>query len=88
VIVGLIASVFTRSASGRAAAIVGAAAVAALVATGIAQGWLGIIRGDWWLNGAALGLFVPAIGSLVAGLAALLGLRDRQAARGGNDERD
>ena len=58
---------------GRAAALVVAAAVAGLVGAGIAQGWLGVLGGDWWLNAGVLGLTVLAVGATVAGLAALFG---------------
>ncbi|MGX1883034.1 ABC transporter permease [Streptomyces sp. NPDC055287] len=54
-------------------ALFGASALAGLTATGIAHSWLGIITGDWWAEAGALGLTVLAIGSAVAGIAALVG---------------
>jgi hypothetical protein len=53
--------------------LVGAAAGAGLVATGIAQGWLGVLGGDWVVNAGVFGLTVLAVGAAVAGLAALFG---------------
>ena len=47
--------------------------MAGLVAVGIAQGWLGVIGGDWLANASVLGLAVLAVGSAVTGLTALLG---------------
>jgi hypothetical protein len=49
------------------------AALAGLAATGIVEGWLGVVEGGWVANWGALSLTVLAIASLVAGLAALLG---------------
>jgi hypothetical protein len=58
---------------GRVAALVVAAAAAGLVGAGVAQGWLGVLGGDWWVNAGVLGLIVLAVGAAVAGLAALFG---------------
>ncbi|NEA13939.1 ABC transporter permease, partial [Streptomyces sp. SID10692] len=41
----------------------------------VAHSWLGALAGDWWTEAGALALTVLAIGSAVAGLAALLGPR-------------
>jgi hypothetical protein len=57
----------------RWAALVGASALAGLVAAGIAQGWLGVLGGSWAVNAGVLGLTVLAVGATVAGLAALGG---------------
>lgn len=46
-----------------------------VAATAIAHSWLGVITGDWWTEAGAIGLTVLAIGSAVAGLAALLGTK-------------
>jgi hypothetical protein len=54
-------------------ALVVASAAAGLVAVGVAQGWLGVLGGDWLVNAAVLGLTVLAVGATVAGLAALFG---------------
>ena len=75
VIVGLIATVLVRSGFGRAGALIGASFVGGVAAVGVVQGWLGVVPGDWWLNAAVLALVVLAIGTPVAGLAALLGYR-------------
>ena len=53
--------------------LVGAAGLVGVAATAIAHSWLGVITGDWWTEAGAIGLTVLAIGSAVAGLAALLG---------------
>jgi hypothetical protein len=55
------------------AALVTASAAAGLVAVGIAQGWLGVLGGDWPVNAGVLGLTVLAVGAAVAGLGALAG---------------
>jgi hypothetical protein len=55
------------------AALVAASAAAGLVAVGIAQGWLGVLGGDWAVNAGVLGLTVLAVGAGVAGLGALAG---------------
>ncbi|MFH9610136.1 ABC transporter permease [Streptomyces sp. NPDC017448] len=58
-----------------AAALIGSAASAGLAVTGVAHSWLGALAGDWWAEAGAVALTVLAIGSAVAGLAALLGPR-------------
>jgi hypothetical protein len=57
----------------RWAALVVASGAAGLVAVGIAQGWLGVLGGDWLVNAGVLGLTVLAVGGTVAGLTALFG---------------
>ncbi|MGW4233017.1 ABC transporter permease [Streptomyces sp. NPDC004980] len=44
-----------------------------IAATAVAHSWLGVITGDWWAEAGVMGLTVLAIGSAVAGLAALIG---------------
>ncbi|MFF4248663.1 ABC transporter permease [Streptomyces sp. NPDC001822] len=56
-----------------AATLIVAAALVGLVATALAGSWLGVITGDWWAEAGVIGLTVAAIGSTVAGFAALLG---------------
>ena len=75
VIVGAICVAVARSGFVRAAALVTASLVAGLVAVGVVQGWLGVVPGEWWMNGGAIALLVLAIGAPVAGLMALLGRR-------------
>ena len=75
VIVGLMSAVLVQPGVGRAAALGGAALLAGLVAIGIVQAWLGVVSGDWWLNGGVLGLVVLAIAAPVAGLSSLFGQR-------------
>ncbi|MFI8007370.1 ABC transporter permease [Streptomyces sp. NPDC086010] len=56
-----------------AVTLIGASALVGLVATALAHSWLGVITGDWWAEAGVVGLTVVAIGSAVAGPAALLG---------------
>ncbi|MFD7320318.1 ABC transporter permease [Streptomyces sp. NPDC059875] len=59
---------------GRAAlALAGAAALAGIVGASLAHSWLGALTGAWWTEAGVLALMVLAIGSTLAGLAALLG---------------
>jgi hypothetical protein len=77
VLAGMAAGVLVWLAGGpwpvRWAALVVASGAAGLVAVGIAQGWLGVLGGDWLVNAGVLGLTVLAVGGTVAGLAALFG---------------
>jgi hypothetical protein len=73
VVTGLLIGVARRPGLGQACALVVAGTLAGLVAVGIAQGWLGVIGGDWLVNAGVLGLTVLAIGAAAAGLLALLG---------------
>ena len=73
ILTGVVASLLAASASGRAGLLVAGSALGGLVATGIVQGWLDVIEGDWLLNAAGLGLTIAAIAAAVAGLKALLG---------------
>ncbi|TXS35219.1 ABC transporter permease [Streptomyces sp. t39] len=56
-----------------AVTLLGAAALVGLTAAALAHSWLGVLDGDWWAEAGAMGLTVLAVGSGVAGLAALLG---------------
>ncbi|MBO0772974.1 MAG: ABC transporter permease, partial [Actinobacteria bacterium] len=77
VLVGAIGGVVTRTAAGpaplRAAFAAAAAAVVGLIAAGLIQGWLGIIPGNWIVNGGVIALTVLAIAAGVGGLASLAG---------------
>lgn len=73
IFVGVIAVLITRRFAGRLVALVGCAVMAGLIVVAIAQGWLGVLSGDWWTNAAALALIVLSIGTTVAGLLAVLG---------------
>ncbi|MFI6415935.1 ABC transporter permease [Streptomyces sp. NPDC050842] len=55
------------------AALSGAAALAGLVGAALADTWLGALGGNWWAEAGLLALTVLAIGSALAGLAALIG---------------
>ncbi|WP_432023963.1 ABC transporter permease [Streptomyces parvus] len=52
-----------------------ASALVGLAAAAVTHSWLGVITGDWWTEAGVLALTVLAIGSAVAGLAALFGQR-------------
>jgi hypothetical protein len=58
-----------------AAVLVSASALVGIAATAVTDSWLGVFAGSWWAEAGALGLAVLSIGSIVAGLAALLGSR-------------
>ncbi|MER7699405.1 MULTISPECIES: ABC transporter permease [unclassified Streptomyces] len=58
-----------------AVTLLGSAALAGLAATAVAHSRLGVLAGDWWAEAGVLALTVLAIGSAVAGLAALFGPR-------------
>ena len=73
VLAGLLVGASRRPGLGQAGALVVAAALAGLAAVGIAQGWLGVIGGDWLVNAGVLALTVLAIAAAAAGLLALLG---------------
>jgi hypothetical protein len=70
---GLLVWLGSGSGIARAIALVGAAGAAGLVAVGIAQGWLGVLGGEWLANAGGFGLTVLAVGAAVAGLAGLFG---------------
>lgn len=55
------------------AAMLAAAALAALVAVGVVQGWLGALGGNWALNWGVLTLLVVAIAATVAAARAFVG---------------
>jgi hypothetical protein len=73
VLTGLLIGTSRRPGLGQAGALAVAAALAGLAAIGIAQGWLGVIGGDWLVNAGVLGLTILAIAAAAAGLLALLG---------------
>jgi hypothetical protein len=73
VLAGLLIGASRRPGLGQAGALVVTAALAGLAAVGIAQGWLGVIGGDWLVNAGVLALTVLAIAAAAAGLLALLG---------------
>jgi hypothetical protein len=79
VLAGMAAGVLVWLAGGawpvRWAVLVVASGAAGLVAAGIAQGWLGVLEGDWLVNAGVLGLTVLAVwvvvGLLVTWVAAV-----------------
>jgi hypothetical protein len=70
---GALAAAMTASPGRRAALVAGGSLLAGLAATGIVQGWLDVVEGDWVANAAGLSLMVLAIAALTAGLEALIG---------------
>ncbi|MFG2871022.1 ABC transporter permease [Streptomyces sp. NPDC048338] len=70
---GVVVTMLGLRRSRAALALVGAAALAGIVGASLADGWLGALAGDPWAEAGVLGLTVLAIGSALAGLAALLG---------------
>jgi len=73
VLTGIAATALATGALRRVGLIVVGAVLSGLTATAIVQSWLGVVGGSWAANAAALSLTVLAMGSVVAGLAALLG---------------
>ena len=57
----------------RVALLAAGSALAEVAATLIIDSWLGVVDGSWAANAGALSLTILAIGSVVAGLKALLG---------------
>jgi hypothetical protein len=70
---GALAAGMTARPGRRAAIVIGGSVLAGLAATGIVQGWLDVVEGDWVANAAGLSLMVLAIAALTAGLEALMG---------------
>ncbi|MFD5691491.1 ABC transporter permease [Streptomyces rubiginosohelvolus] len=71
---GVVTLMGLRGARG-ALTLLAASALVGLAATAVTHSWLGVITGDWWTEAGVLALTVLAIGSAVAGLAALFGPR-------------
>ncbi|WTJ76881.1 ABC transporter permease [Kitasatospora sp. NBC_01539] len=55
------------------AGLAGAAVLAGLVGAAIAHSWLGVLTGSWWAEAGVISLTTLAVGSGVAGTAALIG---------------
>lgn len=73
VLIGVVVSLIGSRPAEQAGALVVAATLTGLVAVGVAQGWLGVLGGNWLVNGGVLAMTVLAISATVAGLGALLG---------------
>jgi hypothetical protein len=73
VITGAAAALMAPAGWRRASFVVVGAVLAGLAATGIVDGWLGIVGGDWTVTWGVLSAAILAVGSVVAGLEALLG---------------
>ncbi|MEV7299206.1 ABC transporter permease [Streptomyces clavifer] len=56
-----------------AVTLAGTAALVGIATTAVTHSWLGAITGAWWTEAGVIGLTVLAIGSIVAGLATLIG---------------
>jgi hypothetical protein len=54
--------------------LVAASAAVGLAATGVVQGWLGILGGSWWADAGVIAFLVLAVAAAAAGLRALLGV--------------
>ncbi|WP_416972900.1 ABC transporter permease [Streptomyces sp. 4F14] len=54
-------------------ALLGSAALVGSVGAGIADGWLGVLSGDWWAEAGTLSLATLAVSAAVAGVSALVG---------------
>jgi hypothetical protein len=73
ILTGVLAAVLASGAWQRIALLVAGSGLAGLVAALIIDSWLGVVGGSWAANAGALALTILAIGSVVAGLKALLG---------------
>jgi hypothetical protein len=70
---GVLATAVTASPGRRAALVIGGSLLAGITATGIVQGWLDVVDGDWVANAGGLSLMVLAIAAITTGLEALMG---------------
>ncbi|MFH9669998.1 ABC transporter permease [Streptomyces globisporus] len=72
---GAVVTLMGLSGARGALTLLAASALVGLAATALTHSWLGVFTGDWWTEAGVLALTVLAIGSAVAGLAALFGQR-------------
>jgi hypothetical protein len=73
ILVGVVAALASSRGLGRAGLVVAGSALTGLAATGIVQGWLDVVGGDWVANAGVLSLTVLAIAAALAGLYAVVG---------------
>jgi hypothetical protein len=77
VLAGILVGAFSAAAASgtlrRAGLVMTGSILAGLAASGIVQGWLDVVGGDWIANAAVLSLFVMSIATVVAGFEKLLG---------------
>jgi hypothetical protein len=73
ILTGVLSAVLVSGAWRRGALLVTGSALAGVVSALIVDSWLGVVGGSWALNAGALSLTILAIGSVIAGLKALLG---------------
>jgi hypothetical protein len=73
ILCGVLCSLLASGVLARAGLIAAGSVLVGLATTAVVQGWLDVLRGDWWLNATGLSLTVLAIAAAVAGLKALMG---------------
>jgi len=73
IVAGVVVTVLGLTGRRAVVALLGSAALVGAVATGIADGWLGVLTGDRWAEAGALSLATLAVSAAVAGMAALIG---------------
>jgi ABC-2 family transporter len=72
-ITGIVSTLLATGVAGRIGLLLAGSVLSGLAATAIVQSWLDIVGGSWAANAAVLSLTVLAVGSIIAGLKALLG---------------
>ncbi|MBB3035777.1 hypothetical protein [Hoyosella altamirensis] len=72
-LIGVASSLALAGATRRLVAVLLGAALSGLVAGLVAQGWLGVLAGSYWINSAAIALTIGAIGITLVGLHSVLG---------------
>ncbi|MFJ3905569.1 ABC transporter permease [Streptomyces sp. NPDC090025] len=70
---GIVATLLGLRGARAALALLGAALLAGVVGASLADSWLGALEGAWWAEAGVLALTVLAVGSAIAGIAALVG---------------
>jgi hypothetical protein len=73
-ITGVVAFHLAAGAVRRTGVVLAVAILSGLIGVAIVQGWLDVVGGDWLANAAVLALTVFAIGAVLAGMRALLGV--------------
>jgi hypothetical protein len=73
IVTGVLAGLIARRSRRQFGLLLAGAALAALVAVAILQGWLDVIRGGWLANAGTICLAVLAIGATLAALMAWMG---------------
>lgn len=73
ILVGVVAALAASRGLGRAGLVVAGSVLTGLAVTGIVQGWLDVVGGDWVANAGVVSLTVLAIAATLAGLYAVVG---------------